>query len=320
MAGTLISNAIQMGIKEPQYTWIKGLESETDDKFRLILGSYDSSISENKLIEVSPDKTIRFFGSVIMDKFTMQPGSLNGNVIQNNTISGDKLQTNLTITGTLVGKADQATKDGKGNTIDTYYTPKTELSKYLLKTENAVSATKAVQDGNGNNIVNTYATKTELNTKAPTANPTFTGTVTGTFKGDLTGNVTGNVTSATKATQDASGNVITTTYATKSENNGKISTTGNRGVISGYEVCGSASTINQDSPDSNVTGATITVQDGADNTCWTKTIRCTAASPVVNLGSKWVWAGGTTPTLKQNGILVCAWLGNEGIISFVSKN
>lgn len=253
-----------MGVNEPQYTWIKGLESETDDKFRLILGSYDSSISKNKLIEISPDKSIRFFGSVIMDQFTMSPGSLNGNSIQNGTISSDKLQSGITITGSLIGKADQASKDGNGNVINTYYAPKTELSKYLLKTDNAVSATKAVQDGNGNNIVNTYATKTELN--------------------------------------------------------GKISTTGNRGTISGYETCGSASTINQDSPDSNVTGETITVQDGANNTCWTKTIRCTAASPVVNLGSKWVWAGGTTPTLKQNGILVCAWLGNEGIISFVSKN
>lgn len=253
-----------MGVNEPQYTWIKGLESETDDKFRLILGSYDSSISKNKLIEISTDKSIRFFGSVIMDQFTMSPGSLNGNSIQNGTISSDKLQSGITITGSLIGKADQASKDGKGNVIDTYYAPKTELSKYLLKTDNAVSATKAVQDGNGNNIVNTYATKTELN--------------------------------------------------------GKISTTGNRGTISGYETCGSASTINQDSPDSNVTGETITVQDGTNNTCWTKTIRCTAASPVVNLGSKWVWAGGTTPTLKQNGILVCAWLGNEGIISFVSKN
>lgn len=253
-----------MGVNEPQYTWIKGLESETDDKFRLILGSYDSSISKNKLIEISPDKSIRFFGSVIMDQFTMSPGSLNGNSIQNGTISSDKLQSGITITGSLIGKADQASKDGNGNVINTYYTPKTELSKYLLKTDNAVSATKAVQDGNGNNIVNTYATKAELN--------------------------------------------------------GKISTTGNRGTISGYETCGSASTINQDSPDSNVTDETITVQDGTNNTCWTKTIRCTAASPVVNLGSKWVWAGGTTPTLKQNGILVCAWLGNEGIISFVSKN
>lgn len=71
-----------MGVNEPQYTWIKGLESETDDKFRLILGSYDSSISKNKLIEISPDKSIRFFGSVIMDQFTMSPGSLNGNSIQ----------------------------------------------------------------------------------------------------------------------------------------------------------------------------------------------------------------------------------------------
>lgn len=276
-----------MGVNEPQYTWIKGLESETDDKFRLILGSYDSSISKNKLIEISPDKSIRFFGSVIMDQFTMSPGSLNGNSIQNGTISSDKLQSGITITGSLIGKADQASKDGNGNVITTYYAPKTELSKYLLKTDNAVSATKAVQDGNGNNIVNTYATKAELNVKA---------------------------------TQDASGRVITTTYATKTELNGKISTTGNRGTISGYETCGSASTINQDSPDSNVTGETITVQDGTNNTCWKKTIRCTAASPVVNLGSKWVWAGGTTPTLKQNGILVCAWLGNEGIISFVSKN
>lgn len=276
-----------MGVNEPQYTWIKGLESETDDKFRLILGSYDSSISKNKLIEISPDKSIRFFGSVIMEQFTMSPGSLNGNSIQNGTISSDKLQSGITITGSLIGKADQASKDGNGNVITTYYAPKTELSKYLLKTDNAVSATKAVQDGNGNNIVNTYATKAELNVKA---------------------------------TQDASGRVITTTYATKTELNGKISTTGNRGTISGYETCGSASTINQDSPDSNVTGETITVQDGTNNTCWTKTIRCTAASPVVNLGSKWVWAGGTTPTLKQNGILVCAWLGNEGIISFVSKN
>lgn len=313
MAGTLISDAIQMGNQEPHYTWIKGMESETDNKFRLIIGKYDSSITNNKLIEISPDKTIRFFGSVIMDKFTMSPGSLNGNAIQNGTISGDKIQSGITITGTLVGKADQAIKDNKGNVIDTFYAPKTELSKYLLKTENAVSATKAIQDGNGNNIVNTYATKTELNAKAPLANPTFTGTVTGTFKGNITG-------TATKATQDASGNVITSTYATKNEANAKISKTGNRGTISGYETCGSSNTINQDSPDSNVTGSDITVQDGTNNTSWTKTIRCTASAPVVNLGSKWVWSGGSTPTLKQNGILVCAWLGNEGIVSFISKN
>ena len=296
-----------MGNQEPHYTWIKGMESETDNKFRLIIGKYDSSITNNKLIEISPDKTIRFFGSVIMDKFTMSPGSLNGNSIQNGTISSDKLQSGITITGTLVGKADQAIKDNKGNVIDTFYAPKTELSKYLLKSENAVSATKAIQDGNDNNIVNTYATKTELNAKAPLANPTFTGTVTisgnGTFKGNLTG------------TADTAKSASAVAWANVSGKPGLIPTSGNAGTISTSETIANLQTVSATSPRSMkaTSGATVTLQQGGAE-AWITVVACEGAV-TVNLGNGWAWSG-SAPTLGK-GLITCAWYGSFGIVNFM---
>lgn len=101
--------------------------------------------------------------------------------------------------------------------------------------------------------------------------------------------------------------------------NNKISITGSRGTLAGYETTGTASTINASSADSNETSAAVTVSNGAANTSWTKIVRLTAASPSVTLSSSWSWVGGSAPELTTGGILICCWCGSAGIANFISN-
>ena len=99
----------------------------------------------------------------------------------------------------------------------------------------------------------------------------------------------------------------------------KIPISGSRGNLAGYESSGTATTINASARDSNQTGSNITVSNGSANTSWTKIVRVTAAVSVT-LGSSWKWAGGSAPTIKSGGILVCCWCGSGGIANFVSPS
>ena len=40
----------------------------------------------------------------------------------------------------------------------------------------------------------------------------------------------------------------------------------------------------------------------------------------VNLGSSWSWVGGSAPTMVVNGLLVCTWQNNHGLINFLSPS
>ena len=103
-----------------------------------------------------------------------------------------------------------------------------------------------------------------------------------------------------------------------------IAKTGNRGVISGWEeveenksVMGQY-VIQTTSADTmkHTLSAEVSVFDGNADNGWTKVVYMTAGT--VTLGSKWVWAGGSAPTLKFPGILVCHWNKGGGIANFVT--
>ena len=151
-------------------------------------------------------------------------------------------------------------------------------SKYLLKNGNAVSATKATQDGSGNNIVNTYLRKTD-------AQNTYL------------------------SQADAS-----STYQPK---------TGDRGTVSAYATASStASAITiTDGSDENivVTGAVaVTVSNGTSGKAWVKSVDIRNASASVALGSSWKWAGGKTPEVSANCVLVLHWCNDSGMASLIS--
>lgn len=74
-----------------------------------------------------------------------------------------------------------------------------------------------------------------------------------------------------------------------------------------------------DSNDYNATAA-ITVNDGTAGMCWTKTIKLSQIPSAVNFGSNWNWVGGSAPTMVVNGLLVCTWQNNHGLINFLSPS
>ena len=112
------------------------------------------------------------------------------------------------------------------------------------------------------------------------------------------------------------------TYATKTEvTDGlgqKLAIQGSRGSLAGYEsitVGSTAITINQDSPDSQqITSAVaITVSDGTANSSWVKKVSLKDAGATISLGSAWVWAGGSQPTVTAPSLLVLSWDNDCGI-------
>lgn len=100
---------------------------------------------------------------------------------------------------------------------------------------------------------------------------------------------------------------------------------GNRGNLAGYEtpvVQSTALTITNTSRDSNlVTGAVkITVNNGAANQAWTKTVALTNASATVTLGSNWKWLGGNVPDVSANCVLVLHWCSTFGIANIIATS
>ena len=93
---------------------------------------------------------------------------------------------------------------------------------------------------------------------------------------------------------------------------------GNRGEVRGYETTGlSTGNLSWTSLEAAYSsGGDIKVLDGETKTAWTKVVRMLAGS--VTLGSKWVWAGGRTPTLKFPGVLVCHWNNTGGIANYIA--
>ena len=116
------------------------------------------------------------------------------------------------------------------------------------------------------------------------------------------------------------GTEIKTVKASIPSTSGLVPKSGSRGTVAGYEATGSNTTVDASSSDSSQTASAVTVSNGTSGTSWTKIVRLTGSSPTVTLGSSWVWSGGSAPTLKQNGILVCCWCGSGGIANFVSPS
>lgn len=93
---------------------------------------------------------------------------------------------------------------------------------------------------------------------------------------------------------------------------------GSRGSLGGYENAGSESSIYSSGGDVVYwDGNSFGVEDGADETAWTKVALLTAASPFVTLGTGWSWRGGTAPTISSGDIIVCQWLYDRGIATVI---
>ena len=100
------------------------------------------------------------------------------------------------------------------------------------------------------------------------------------------------------------------------EVNNKISVSGSRGTLAGYETATAGTTVSATSNDAQ-TGSSITISNGTSGTSWTKIVGL-SANATVTLGSSWSWSGGEAPDLTSAGILVCCWASTIGICSFVS--
>ena len=111
---------------------------------------------------------------------------------------------------------------------------------------------------------------------------------------------------------------------TEEELNTKISLSGARGQLAGYEQCATVTslTLTDTSADSNYYNSTsaITVNDGTTGMSWTKTVKLAQVPASVNMTGNWTWVGGSAPTMVANGLLVFTWQNNHGLINFLSPS
>lgn len=91
---------------------------------------------------------------------------------------------------------------------------------------------------------------------------------------------------------------------------------GNRGAIAGYESSIRGITVSDTSADSLTSSVAISVRQGTSGTTWTKVVYMTGGS--VRLGANWKWSGGSAPTLKFPGVLVCHWNDTGGIATYTA--
>lgn len=106
------------------------------------------------------------------------------------------------------------------------------------------------------------------------------------------------------------------------EVNNKISVSGSRGNLAGYESTQTVTslTVSASSRDSMVWNGTgsITVSNGSAGQAWIKVVMLQRAPSSVSLGTNWAWVGGSSPTLSANGTLVFAWNGIKGVANFLA--
>lgn len=95
-----------------------------------------------------------------------------------------------------------------------------------------------------------------------------------------------------------------------------IPKSGNRGAIAGYESSTRDIIVSDTSADSLTSSSAITVKQGTSGTTWTKVMYLTSGS--VSLEANWKWSGGSAPTLKFPGVLVCHWNDTGGIASYTA--
>ena len=290
MAGIIIAQTVQYGDELPVWTWRKGGKQEGDNCFRLIMGSASDDVAGNEIMEVDEDKNIRFYGNVTLDNIQLQGNSLDGSLIKDGTITGTKIQSGTTITGTLIGSAESATKDGSGNVITTTYSTKTELD--TLETTVGTKLNQAQADM-------LYAKLSDL---------------------QLTNqNVSTNST-----------NIETANTNITNLQNQKINISGARGQIGGYETAASRSgtqTFNISSPDTSVVhtsgNVTFTFTPGSETQVSVKVIEAIADGTTTLNYAGMVWCNnGSAPTWGTAGsrlVLVAHWIGGQVIVN-VSHN
>lgn len=95
-----------------------------------------------------------------------------------------------------------------------------------------------------------------------------------------------------------------------------IPKSGNRGAIAGYESSTRGIIVSDTSADSLTSSDAISVKQGTSGTTWTKVMYMTSGS--VSLGAYWKWSGGSAPTLKFPGVLVCHWNNTGGIANYIA--
>lgn len=95
-----------------------------------------------------------------------------------------------------------------------------------------------------------------------------------------------------------------------------IPKSGNRGALAGYESSTRGIIVSGTSKDSQTTSGAISVTQGDSGTTWTKVMYMTSGS--VSLGAYWKWSGGSAPTLKFPGVLVCHWNDTGGIANYIA--
>lgn len=108
------------------------------------------------------------------------------------------------------------------------------------------------------------------------------------------------------------GNAIATEYYANNAASTKISITGQRGVLAGYETTAdvnNALTITSSSPDSQRATAAIaiTVPAGNGEESWVKKVFIQEETTTISLGDNWFWVGGSQPTVTAPSLLVLSW-------------
>ena len=290
MAGIIIAQTVQYGDELPVWTWRKGGKEEGDNCFRLIMGSASDDVSGNEVIEVDEDKNIRFFGNVTLDNIKLQANSLDGSIIKDGTIPGTKIQSGTTITGTLIGNAESATKDGGGNVITTHYATKDEF-------------------GDLNTTVNTKLNQAQADL----------------LYAKLTDLQSTNQNVSTNTSSIESANTSITNLQ-----NQKINISGARGQIGGYETAASLTgtqTFTISSADTSVvhtTGnVTFTFTPGTETEVSVKVIEAIADETTTLNYAGMVWCNnGSAPTWGTAGarlVLVAHWIGGQ-VVCNVSHN
>ena len=241
-------------------------------------------------MEVDEDKNIRFYGNVTLDNIQLQANSLDGSILKDGTITGTKIQSGTTITGTLIGSAESATKDGSGNVITTTYATKEELS--TLNTTVGTKLNQAQADM-------LYAKLSDL---------------------ELTNQ---NVSTNSTNIQTANSNITNL-------QNQKINITGARGQIGGYETAASltgSQTFTIESADTSVVhtngAVTFTFTPATETQVSVKVINVIADGTTTLSYSGMVWCNnGSAPTWGTTGarlVLVAHWIGGQVVVN-VSHN
>lgn len=99
-------------------------------------------------------------------------------------------------------------------------------------------------------------------------------------------------------------------------NGGKIPKTGNRGALAGYSTSAVGTTVDASAKDSQyATSGAVTVKNGATGQAWTKVVKMSAGTVI--LESNWTWVNGEAPELSFPCLLICHWNNDKGIAGVV---